>query len=274
MLHPLSVLRKISFFLLIHLIASTAFAQVYNSSVSSATGGTGRAAVEASDGAFLNPSTLVHLKGSFLYASAAEDEFAITLTDNSAASVMPAAIGFVQKKSDLTGGEMTFQDITLSLAEFAKDRWSMGLTGHYYSFSVPGDSYRQINGDLGLMFTPKAHIGLGLVVYNVFGENKDIPEAFRPKTTVGAGFNYIYLTTIRFRLDATSDSIFMGGLESYLNDFVIVRVGYQADTDDDRQLGTAGIAFKGPRFAINYAYQGNPQNSGDYRHSVDLEIPF
>lgn len=274
MLHPLSGLRKTVLFFLIHVSASGALAQVFNSSVSSAAGGTGRAAVEASDAALMNPSTLVHLKGTYFYTSLAEKEFAITLSDNSPSSAMPTALGFVQKKADLVQGESTLQDITLSLAEFVKERWSLGLTGHYYSLSLPGDSYRHINADLGMMFTPKAHIGLALVAYNIFGENKDIPEAFRPKTSLGAGFNYIYLKTIRFRLDATSEAVFMGGLESYLSDFLIVRLGYQEDADDDRRLGTAGIAFKGPRFALSYAYQGNPQNSGDYRHSVDLEIPF
>lgn len=274
MLRPLSLLKKTILFFLVHVSAGAALAQVFNSSVSSATGGTGRASVEASDATYLNPSALVHLKGTYFYSSFAEKEFAITLTDNSPSSTMPASLGFVQKKSDLSQGELTVQDISLSLAEFVMDRWSMGLTGHYYSLSAPGNSYRQINADVGLMFTPKAHIGLALVGYNLFGENTDIPEGFRPKRSVGAGFNYIYQTMARFRLDATSESVFMGGLESYLNDFIIVRLGYQEDTDDNRRLGTGGVAFKGPRFALNYAYQGNPENSADYRHSVDLEIPF
>lgn len=265
---------KTSLFFLIHLIALSASAQVFNSSISSATGGTGRAAVEAGDAVFLNPSTLVHLRGSFLYSSFAKDEFAITLTDNSPASVLPASLGFIQKKSDVTQGELEEQDIVFALSEFVVEKWSLGITGHYITQTIPGNSYRQINGDVGLMYTPKAHIGLGLVAYNVFGEKNEIPENFRKKTSVGAGFNYIYEAKIRFRADVTSESIFMGGIESYLNDFLILRVGYSSDTDDKRDLGTLGLAFKGPKFAINYAYQGNPQNSGDYRHSVDLEIPF
>jgi hypothetical protein len=265
---------KTSLFILLNLIAFTASAQVYNSSISSATGGTGRAAVEAGDAIFLNPSTLVHLKGSYFYASVAKDDYAITLTDNSSSSVMPTSIGFVQKKSEVVQGELQVQDIMLALAEFAVEKWSLGVTGHYLTYTVPGNSYRQPNADLGLMYTPKANIGLGLVAYNVFGEQSSIPENFRAKTSVAAGFNYIYVSTIRFRLDASSESQFMGGLESYLTDFMIVRLGYMTDTDDQRDLGTVGFAFKGPRFALSYAYQGNPQNSGDYRHSVDLDIPF
>ncbi|MEK2647177.1 hypothetical protein [Bdellovibrio sp. BCCA] len=272
--HPLSLIKKLPVFLFVYLIVNTASAQVYNSSISAATGGTGRAAVEAGDASFLNPGTLVHLRGHYLFSSFAKDEFAITLSDNSPESFLPAALGYVQKNSDVPQGELKFSDINMSLAEFVVDKWALGVTGHYFEFKIPNSSYRQVNGDLGLIYTPKANIGWALVVYNIFGENKDIPEAFRPKTSVGGGFNYIYQAMVRFRLDATSESVYMAGIETYVNQFIITRFGYSNDTDDKRELITAGVGFKGPRFALNYAYQGNPQISGDYRHSVDLEIPF
>jgi hypothetical protein len=66
----------------------------------------------------------------------------------------------------------------------------------------------------------------------------------------------------------------MSGLETYLNKFMITRIGFQNDNKNSRELLTAGLGFKGPRFAINYGYQGNILISSDYRHSVDLEIPF
>lgn len=272
--HPLSVVKKLSVFFFFYLSLNTAGAQVYNSSISAATGGTGRAAVEAGDAPFLNPSTLVHLRGHFFYGSLAKDDFSISLTDNTRDSFLPASLSFVQKKSDVTGGELKQQDIMLSIAEFAMEKFAMGLTGHYFTQTLPNETYHQINGDLGFIYTPNAQIGLGLVVYNIFGEKDDIPKILRRKTEVGAGFNYIYKEKIRFRLDATTESIFMTGLETYLNDFIITRLGYSNDVDDKRELITVGAGFKGPRFSLNYAYQGNPQNSGDYRHSVDLEIPF
>ena len=272
--HPLSVVKKLPVFCLFYLIVNTASAQVYNSSISAAAGGTGRAAVEAGDAAFLNPAALVHLKGHYLFSSFAKDEFAITLSDNSPDSFLPTAVGYVKKKKELSGGDFEFSDISMSLAEFAADKWAMGLTAHYLEFKYPTNSYRQINGDLGLIYTPRPHIGWALVVYNIMGENTEIPKDMRPKTTVAAGFNYIYKSMVRFRLDATTQSEFMAGVETYVNNFIVTRFGYANDTDDKRELITAGAGFKGPRFALNYAYQGNTQISGDYRHSIDLEIPF
>ncbi|XGC80746.1 hypothetical protein ACES2L_15585 [Bdellovibrio bacteriovorus] len=259
---------------MIYLTVKTASAQVYNSSISAATGGTGRAAVEAGDAAFLNPASLVHLRGHYLFSSFAENEFAVALSDNTQESAFPASLGYVSKTIELPNDEIVQSDITFSLAEFIADKWSFGITGHYFQLKIPGASYSQPNADLGILYTPESHIGWALVVYNAFGKDEDIPEAYRPETSVGGGFNYIYQSRVRFRLDATSKSLYMAGIETYINDFVITRLGYQNNTEDKRELITAGLGFKGPRFALNYAYQGNSQISGDYRHSVDLEIPF
>lgn len=253
---------------------NTAVAQVYTSSISAATGGTGRAAVEAGDASLLNPATLVHLRGHYLFSSFSKDDVAVVLSDNSEESFLPASLGFVQKKSQVAQGDLVQQDLILSLAEFVVDKWAFGLTGHYLEQKLPNSSYRQTNADLGLVYTPQSHIGLALVAYNIFGENSDIPENIRAKPSVAAGFNYIYQSMVRFRLDGTSESVVMAGLETYVNKFLITRLGYQSDVDDHRELITAGLGFKGPRFSLNYAYQGNTQISGDYRHSVDLEIPF
>lgn len=271
--HPLSLV-KLPVSLFVYLIVNLASAQVYNSSISAATGGTGRAAVEAGDATFLNPATLVHLRGHYLFSSFSKDDLAIALSDNSQDSFLPSSLGYVQKKSLTTQGDLEQQDLTLSLAEFVMDKWAFGITGHYLEQKLPLSSYRQTNADLGMIYTPESHLGWALVVYNVFGEKSDIPENIRAKMSVAAGFNYIYRSMVRFRLDASSESIWMGGVETYVNRFFITRLGYQNDTDDRRELITAGLGFKGPRFALNYAYQGNSQISGDYRHSVDLEIPF
>lgn len=270
---PLSFI-KLSVFICFYFIVNAAFAQVYSSSASRAAGGTGRAAVEPGDAAFLNPGSLVHLKGQYLFASSSKDDFAVNISDNTEESFLPSALGYVKNKSTVTQGELSISDVHLSLAEFAVNKLAFGITGHYFEYRLPTVSYMQTNADLGVIYTPKSNIGWALVAYNVFGEDKDIPENFRQKASFAAGFNYIYKEVVRLRLDATSESIYMAGLETYINKFLISRLGYQNDTDDKRELVTAGLGFKGPRFSLNYAYQGNSQISGDYRHSVDLVIPF
>lgn len=274
MRNPWNLVNKRSVFLLVYLSVNVAVAQVYNSSISSATAGTGRATVEAGDAAFLNPASLVHLRGRYLWSSFADDELAISLSDNTPETAIPAALSYVKQSSKMTLGDLDQHNFSMSLSEFVIDKISFGVTGHYLEQKLPNSSYRQINGDLGLMYTPRPHIGLALVAYNIFGEKNDIPKELRKKFHLGAGFNYIYKNVARFRLDATSDSIFMTGIETYATEFLITRFGYQNDIIDKRELLTAGLGFKGPRFGLHYAYQGSQQSSADYRHSVDLEIPF
>ncbi|MNL24908.1 hypothetical protein D3C87_1463600 [compost metagenome] len=86
--------------------------------------------------------------------------------------------------------------------------------------------------------------------------------------------NYIYERLARFRLDVTSESQVMAGMENYLNQWFILRFGYQNDSKESRQLVGTGFGFDGPRFGLNYAYLANTKESSDYRHSVDLQIPF
>lgn len=248
-------------------------AQAYNSSISRATGGTGRAAVEAGD-VYLNPATMAHVRGRFLASTFAQDEWSVSLGDNTSESVIPGAFAYTNVKKDLLGSTFEESDFALTLAEFVADKWAFGVTGHYREQKYLNKSYRQTNGDLGVLYNPTEAIGLAAVIYDVFGENTSAPESLRRKTSVGAGFNYIFKEIARIRVDATSESVYMLGVETYMTRFLISRFGFSSNTEDSRDLITAGLGFKGPRFAFNYAYEGNTRTSGDYRHSVDLVIPF
>ena len=271
---PVRFLVKLSALLLVYLNLSSAGAQVFNSSVSLGTGGTGRGAVQGGDAVYLNPATLVHLRGKALFSGYLEGVFAVTLSDNSEDSFMPASIGYI-KKYDPNAAVLTEENIfSVSLAEFVRDKFAVGLTGLLFHHHLNGENSQHVNADLGFIYTASPELGLGLVIHNVFGENSQIPAVFRRELKIGAGVNYIYRDRIRLRADVTSKSELMAGIETYLNDFLISRLGTYQDLDNDRSLLTVGAGFKGPKFHLNYAYEGNPQNSADYRHSVDLLIPF
>lgn len=270
---PLSYLIKLPVLILIYVSANSALAQGYNSSISRATGGTGRAAVEAGD-VYLNPATMAHVRGRFLASTFAENEWSVSLGDNTSESVIPGAFAYTNVKKDVLGSTFEESDFALTLAEFVAGKWAFGVTAHYREQKYLEKSYRQTNGDLGVLYNPIETIGLAMVVYDIFGENSKAPEALRRQTSVGAGFNYIFKEIARFRIDATTDSLYMVGVETYMTRFLISRIGFSSNTEDSRDLITAGLGFKGPRFGFNYAYEGNPKTSGDYRHSVDLVIPF
>jgi hypothetical protein len=220
--------------------------------------------------------------------SYAKDELAVSLTDNTEESTLPGGLGFVQETVQANVGGVTsdvkFQDIAVSLAEFVKGAFSMGLTGHYLQSTVDNaakSKYVQANADLGFSYILSENIGLGAVFYNLAGAPDNVPESLRQHRSAGVGFNYIYKEFFRYRFDFVSgpeyhmdQAGFMTGFESFLSEFMVWRLGYQNDNSLHRNLVTTGIGFNGPKFALNYAYQANTKESKDNRHSIDLQIPF
>lgn len=272
---------KLPVFFFAYFILQTANAQIYNGSVSSATGGTGRAAVEAGDANYLNPATIVHLKGRHFYSSFAQTETALGLTDNSEESSVPASFAYLRKRvvTELSQN-VDIQDMRLSLADFAYQQFAVGITGHLYQINDGENHAQQINGDVGFSYTPAPQYGLGLVFYDVAGESKNLPAAYRLSPKIGFGFNYIYRSFLRLRADLVSapnqnfnKPTYEIGYESYFNKWWVVRLGYQADKYSARDLMTAGLGLDLPRFTLNYGYQGDTKDSS-HRHSVDLGVPF
>lgn len=249
------------------------FAESYHSAVSTSTGGSGRAAIDPGDVSFLNPATLAHLRGYFVYTGHASGQTVVGLSDNTPDSVLPAA--FAYSKFNQT------QDVRLSFADFISPTWTIGVTGHYFSLREEERSYNQFNADIGIAYVPRWNLGFGLVFYNVVGEAKNFPEAYRIKPEIGLGFNYIYRKFLRWRLDLVGSQAnnytlpsVMGGMESYMNKWMLLRLGYRLENSTDSSFATTGLGLELPRFRFNYAYEGDTRVVSNSRHSIDLSIPF
>lgn len=282
MLNPSSVLKrsvKLPVLVFLYLSCSVAQAQLYNSSVSAATGGSGRASVEAGDAVYLNPATLAQLRDRHFFSSFAKNQMAFSLSDNSEDAALPGGLSYLQTKSE--DGTIKNNDLSMSLAEMISRRFSFGFTAHYFQSDVNETHYSQTNADFGMTFIPRKNFGFGAVLYNVFGSRNNIPDAVKLLPKFGLGINYVYEDLMHFRLDATSapdynfgKSAVMGGFETFFAQFFVWRLGAQYDAFLERTLTTVGLGFVGPRFSLNYAYQGATKDSSDYRHSIDLVIPF
>jgi hypothetical protein len=157
----------------------------------------------------------------------------------------------------------------------------MGLTGILSTVKINDLSYNQTNGNLGFFYTPTDNLGLGYVMYNVFGVKKNVPEEVRFQPKTGVGVNYIYKGFLRYRLDVLSADnnnfgkpTSMTGIETLLNEWMIFRLGYQNDILVGQELLTAGIGFNGPIFSLNYGHQGSIKGVNFDRHSIDLLFSF
>ncbi|WP_413289348.1 hypothetical protein [Bdellovibrio sp. HCB337] len=281
MLNPLSVLKH-PVLLSLYFISSLAHAQNFSSAATDATGGAGRAAVDAGDVNYLNPAGLVHLRGRYVYSTFSKEDLSLSLSEASREVVVPASLSYFQRKvTDAANRKVQWQDTRLSLADFVTNKFSMGVTGILSSVKIDGQGYNQTNGNLGFFYTPIDTVGIAYVFYNVFGVNEDVPEEVRLEPAMAVAMNYIYKGFLRFRLDIESAKnnnfgkpAYMTGIESLLNQWVIFRVGYKNDILASQELFTVGAGFSGPVFGLNYAYQGSIKGVDFDRHSIDLLFSF
>jgi len=281
MLNPLSVLKH-PVLLCFYFISSLAHAQSFSSAATDGTAGAGRAAVEAGDVNYLNPAGLVHLKGRYIYSTFSKDDLSFSLSESTREVVIPASLSYLQRKQkDSLNQDVKWQDLRLSLADFILDNFSIGVTGSQSTVDYQNFSYNQTNGNVGFFYTPLQSLGMAYVFYNVFGGKENVPEEVREQAQMGLGLHYIYKNFVRLRFDVLSannnnfgKAAYMYGLESMLNQWLTVRLGYKNDILAGQELFTQGIGFNGPVFALNYAHQGSVKGANFDRHSIDLLFSF
>lgn len=264
------------FFVLLFAINTFAALQETASNVSASTsglGGAGRAAVNAGDVSSLNPASLVYLYGYHFYSRYQPGENAISISDNTMDSAIPAAL-YVNQKQD-------FKNFKLSFAEPFARRMSLGMSLSYYQVRKENQSWNLGSFDLGMTYLMKSNMALGVVVYDINKSPDGWPPEAKIEPKMGVGYHYVYKGFLRTRVDYLSgnnykfsEGSWMFGLEDYLNRWTVVRVGYQENPLNISDLITLGAGFDLPKFKINYAYLTESKDNSQVRHSVDLTVPF
>ncbi len=259
-------------------------AGTFQSATSLATGGTGRAAIEPIDVISLNPAGLPHLEGRHFSFSTRPQTIAVGLSDNTPESMLPGGIAYIQKKlSDVP--EVYSKDFRVSLGEFLRNQWSVGISAHYTDVKTEKKLYTQMNGDLGITYTANENLGLALVGSDLTPVSQDIPQEFRNEAKLAFGSYWIYKNFFRIRADVISNLAqksdrlsYAAGAESYIETWMVMRAGLARDELMAESWGTLGIGFLGPRFYVNYAWEKTVASSEIVEdrnfHSIDLGIPF
>ncbi|MCB0391381.1 MAG: hypothetical protein KDD58_08820 [Bdellovibrionales bacterium] len=279
--------------LLIHLNANFAKAQLFTGPVSSGVGGAGVASAEVVESTFLNPASLAHAPtfvGGVFYQDGWLDgvnhntDLAVNLVDNSDGVIFPGALGFVQRRMNYYGEKAVDKRLWhLSLGNFVVPKFSAGLSFHYMEADREGESFDRFNMTAGFLWNPHPDWGFGLVYYNLIEPDDKIPLYFRDLSKVSLGALFVASRFLRVRMDISSQVQFntnndlqlKGGLESYLNRFFILRVGWRTDSLIKQDTLTAGFSFVGPKFTIDYAYQKSQEEAEKGAlHSVDMSVPF
>lgn len=250
--------------------------------VSTATGGTGRGAVEPVDGILLNPAIISDLPNKALSLNYSTDQWGLVVTDNGKDAYFPAALQFIKTSTN----QIDTQKLAIS---FATPRWykvAFGATAamlEYTNFVSPSleSKYRQSTLDLAATLAISRDFGFGFVVNKVASSKVDLVENLQVQRTAAIGASYTYLNFARVRFDVESSADYktdrlnyMYGLENYINDFIVFRLGYQNNNVINKNYVSLGAGFAGPQFGLHYAYTSNTTDSSDIKHLIDLAVPF
>lgn len=272
-------------------LAMTCNAHAFVSAISRGTAGAGRAAVESSDVAFQNPASIAYVRGYHFTTGISrlssplgvdQEELAVLLSDNFKETVVPTALGFVQKRDLGTDEGYVQRDIRLAVGNILYESTALGFGLTYRQERSSLLNTQQLSMVIGSMIALTKSLGLALVLENALPITT-APEA-REKLTplTGLGLSYNLGKFLRTRLDFTSDSSnswnrpsVAVGVENYWNRWLIFRLGAARDAELEQTLTAVGFGFAGPRFGIHYAFQSVEMADGrDQRHSIDLGFPL
>ena len=207
-----SKLKVVGLPILVGMLSYQATAQT--GAISSATAGSGRAAIEASESPRMNPGSLGFIRGyhfSSSYSSASSvdgwkgQEFSLGLVDHLPDTAIPSGLGYYQnRRSSDSIPDWTTKNLNISLGNFLFSSVSFGGSLLYREDLQDLERYAQINGDLGALWAINRNVGLALVVLSPFRSGVSFPERMRMKSQVGLGFNLNYQRFFRFKTDLTS----------------------------------------------------------------------
>lgn len=267
-------------FVLIQFFSIVTFAAV--GAVTTATGGSGRGAVEPVDGVLLNPAVISDLPTKNFSVNYSLDQWALTISDNGKDAYFPAALVFINTKTDT----IDTKQMGLSVATYRWKRMVIGAKLYvvdYLDHSVPGFEkiYHQPSADLGSTLAVSDNFGVGLVFNKVASNKVDLAEPLQTQKIAGLGVSYIFQNFVRFRFDVesapeykTNRLVYMAGMENFVNDWVVVRLGYQNNNVVNKNYISGGMGFAGPQFGLHYAYISNTADRTEDKHLFDLGIPF
>lgn len=280
-------MRFVSIFFLILSSSFLAQAEVPNmtAAVPASTGGAGRGAVDPYGIVYLNPAGIARLRDRVISTSISENYFAASLIDAGDGTLVNAGLSYRQQNK--VSGDASLRQFTLTVADKTFDYFTFGFNINYFDFRHFSEgASKKLQSDLGLTWVPNERwifgiTGQGYAIQDQ-GDEVGTMESLEPLAVKSAvGFSYIYANFVRFRFDLESENnhrwgrpAALMGLESYLNDWILWRLGYQNRSESGAQYVSTGLGFQGPKFGLHYAFIQETRGDKESRHSVDLGLPF
>ncbi len=270
------------------------FAFQKTGAVSGASGGGGVGALEDVDGANLNPAQIAVFSKKVFAVSASSSHLNIEMIDNGRDALFPAGVTYTKIDENHIRTEayhliIAYPLYTSSLPKLNSTQnpstselaFGVDVSLREIKLEFLDEKYRQTVVSPGLFYQMTDSVFMGLVWKNKPLSDTDLTDSLDKNSTVALGFSYVYDKFAKTRFDIeTADNektdflIYKFGLETFINDWIITRIGYQNDNAHSLNYFTAGLGFAGPQFGLHYAYQSEARKTTDPLHTIDLNISF
>lgn len=254
--------------------------------------GSGRGGEYGLEAVHLNPATLVYSPegdAAIFYNFGKSPEngtdqktLGFTALENSSENFFSGSLSFIKNTYDFENRPSIYEESWLlyGAKKFLK-HWSLGLGLHHMrqnDYKNGIDKYFQ--SSVGLHYKHSQHLGFGLSYLNFLGNFDFDPASIQPE--LGAGVTYFYKDMLRMQLDIVKitrrnpqDKLnYSMGIESFINNYVSLRLGYKINKVLDNNTIHTGISLNGPRLQLHYSYSQDPKINQNAMHGVDLRVPL
>lgn len=273
--------------LTINFLSFNSFAQTQFTGITSlGLGGTGRAAVRAEEVGFLNPASLMHVRGYMVGGSYRDmnvrnegsvENVMAYLSESGTKSMFPLNITYLKTRNYHLPFVDKNEEFIFSTATRILNNLSLGLNVSRSEHETSINKEADWNTSIGLMYVLNPDFAIGLVYYNLLDS-----DTYYLARRIGFGSSYLFKGFLRFFMDLEymvdhnpdNELQYMLGLEHILTDMLAYRMGLRFDDMRNSNYWTLGIGFNGPRLALGYAFEKNFSYASEYSHSVDLKLTF
>ncbi len=279
--------------LLILLAGASAHAELFQGPLSASMAGSGRAGIDGSEGAFLNPALVPLQKNYEIDAYFRDGEadlgqhrhaYGLGVGDNTPDVLFPGAINYIRTRdtgraAGATDGELWHMAIGRNVG----GKFAFGVSGYRLSSKVQNDrEYVQWNYSLGVLLILGPDMGLAYVLNNLAKPGSEVPHGLRQDLQQGFGFFASVFNVARLHADIVRNEVdnpqhrlvYMLGAENLSGEFAIFRLGFKRDDERNQNYVTAGACLNGPRLKIDYSFEKNVRGVSGALHSVDIRLPF
>lgn len=191
---------------------------------------------------------------------------------------LAAGFGYTRKAKD----KEIMNAFHLAASKIFGEFISVGLTGKYFLVNHPAQDQQVLNFDLGTFGVLTPDLQVGLIVYNLLGDQRSPSQIFLTQRELGLGsrlriwkFLYGSLDFLKRARSPWSENFSVhGALEIIRNNGVVVQGGLSFSDQKAKNFYSLGLSWSEHKFGASYAFQNSLNAHRNQTHALSLRVFF